>query len=461
MAGIIIRPKLFTPEDYGALGDGTTDDTTAIQSALTAAAGGGKVLLGNRTYRITAALNKPKSVIFEGVGVQSLRQSLTTSLSFDTIMGLQGSVIRQDTAGANVINVPDTAGSSYIRGMGLTFGAAIRHRNTGHGIYGVPTSTYLGGHDHGICEGEWNDIVVFGHDGNHYAYNTINPLLLNFRNLRSYGGGGHRMECDSFGGNYGNAILDGCYSMVYCLGTAHGAHFLGRATGSTGLLNLLGFHRFQVNLHSTSAFPGETTPPNEATQEGVKFGANVSRVYILGLDVEPETVKVTLPADRFFHSAESIPGDRTGKLYDIWSVPTVSRKMKSDLSLEGSGYYDFGASAYMAGARPGLGTTPPSPVQAAATSGDHSGTVTFGTGSAPSAGQMVRMTLHQTSRPAGRIFLNANNAATQALGLYATKNMGGAGNAFMLSFDVCAANAPAALQANTVYSFDFRVEYST
>lgn len=43
-------------DDFGAVGNGTTDDTVAIQAAITAAGANAKVLLGNRTYKITSTL---------------------------------------------------------------------------------------------------------------------------------------------------------------------------------------------------------------------------------------------------------------------------------------------------------------------------------------------------------------------------------------------------------------------
>jgi hypothetical protein len=50
------------PEKYGAVGDGTTDDTTALQAALDAAvAARGRVVLGPKTYKITAALTIPET----------------------------------------------------------------------------------------------------------------------------------------------------------------------------------------------------------------------------------------------------------------------------------------------------------------------------------------------------------------------------------------------------------------
>lgn len=55
---------------YGAVGDGATNDTTAIQNALTAAgnAGGGIVLFPKGTYKTTAALTIPAGVSLLGVG---------------------------------------------------------------------------------------------------------------------------------------------------------------------------------------------------------------------------------------------------------------------------------------------------------------------------------------------------------------------------------------------------------
>jgi parallel beta-helix repeat protein len=57
--------------DYGAVGDGVTDDTAAIQAALNAAE---NVVLPVGKYRITAALNVPKNTSFVGAsGVSNNR----------------------------------------------------------------------------------------------------------------------------------------------------------------------------------------------------------------------------------------------------------------------------------------------------------------------------------------------------------------------------------------------------
>lgn len=104
----------FSVGDYGAVGDGTTDDTAAIQAAIDAAeaAGGGEVKLLGNTYLISSTLNINESnVSLRGEGDTWVQQghpniraqaatrilwdataSASTMVKFETLAGEQNKV---------------------------------------------------------------------------------------------------------------------------------------------------------------------------------------------------------------------------------------------------------------------------------------------------------------------------------------------------------------------------------
>lgn len=95
----------------------------------------------------------------------------------------------------------------------------------------------------------------------------------------------------------------------------------------------------------------------------------------------------------------------------------------------------------------GAGTAPPAVVVVAGTT-DKRGQMTWGTGTSPAAGNQVVVTFGSVQSSYGSMDIQAKNSVTQALGLYVV-------SATTSGFTVAAANAPAASQANTVFSFDY------
>lgn len=89
---------------YGALGDGSTDDTTKIQAALTAAAiNGGIVFFPPGTYRITANLSVGGNVDIWGCGPAA-------------------SYVRQDTGSVDILNyVTGTKDWQTVQGLRLDY----------------------------------------------------------------------------------------------------------------------------------------------------------------------------------------------------------------------------------------------------------------------------------------------------------------------------------------------------
>jgi parallel beta-helix repeat protein len=78
----MIQGATYNVLDYGAVGDGIANDTTAIQAALTAAftAGGGSVYVPTGTYKITLPLIVRSNTSLYGDGASSVIYNTTTVL---------------------------------------------------------------------------------------------------------------------------------------------------------------------------------------------------------------------------------------------------------------------------------------------------------------------------------------------------------------------------------------------
>jgi len=91
--------EVFNVKDYGAVGDGTTDDTTAIQAAIDAAeaAGGETVWLAGGTYLVNSTIVVRDRVSMVGAGVASVltTASAITILSTEANANADGDYARR------------------------------------------------------------------------------------------------------------------------------------------------------------------------------------------------------------------------------------------------------------------------------------------------------------------------------------------------------------------------------
>jgi len=108
-------------KDMGAVGDGVTNDTSAVQAALdrASAEGGGTVFFPPGTYLITSTLTLAANVSMEGVGSAVC-------------------IIKQSTAATNGITAT-TAGNNRIQGLQVTHSGT----STGVGVSFVTTTNVM------------------------------------------------------------------------------------------------------------------------------------------------------------------------------------------------------------------------------------------------------------------------------------------------------------------------------
>jgi hypothetical protein len=149
----------ITPQDYGAVGNGTADDTTAIQSALTAAAGK-SLYFPAATYKTTAALTVPIGSHINILGD-----------------GPSNSVINQTSTTLNALTITDAIGVT-IQGIGFT------GPSSGSGI-GI---SFVLGSNANTFQCDLRDISVSGF-GSH-GVSIATPTLCNLVRVVSQNNGG-------------------------------------------------------------------------------------------------------------------------------------------------------------------------------------------------------------------------------------------------------------------------------
>lgn len=173
-----------TPQDYGALGNGTNDDTSAIQAAITAiaAAGGGILFVPAGTYKLTAALSLTSANVVSFLG-----------------LGPGISVFNQTSTSANGIfyNPSSTLSYASITNMSVTGPGS----GTGVGIFLEANS---GAAQVTSCNLENVTVSGFGS----HNIEIVTGVGTSLDTVNSTSSGGH---CYFLSGGTGN-VMDNCYA---------------------------------------------------------------------------------------------------------------------------------------------------------------------------------------------------------------------------------------------------------
>lgn len=130
-AAAVITPKVFDASGYGATGDGTTDDTTALAALFTAASGATARLASGRTYKTTSQLTLPAGTILDlngatisaahtGYGIYIAGSNVTIQNGFITKAADQG-VYAAGSMGIYAIGTVNGAGVAPTKITNLRF----------------------------------------------------------------------------------------------------------------------------------------------------------------------------------------------------------------------------------------------------------------------------------------------------------------------------------------------------
>lgn len=424
-----------------AISPGFSGNYASPQEAVDAAPDGGTVILKPGDSPITTPLVISKNLNLVGSGISSpLGAAAASANGSGPLIApyLKGSVLVQSGVGQDGIQITGTGITVNIRDLGIRFADAIKFRTTGHGIIAQAPVVTLG-HDLSIVNSRWDNIAVYGHDGNHYGYRIVNQLMNTLSHLRAWGGGGFHFKGDGDVVLTGNSTVEHPYIWMFAGGSAH-AYLLEARTPNS--LNLMVIRRPQV---LATAVPPEVAglgvPSISAAQYMFRPIGGVSRVVVE--DPDFEGFDFDNPIDFTGTSAADIlvrPGGFMGGP-DVTVVPFATE-----------GLAENAVENFTLTAGPGAGVTTGGVASRPLGGNDNDGMIRIQTGTVPAgAGNLICSVRFKKTGPRFSIILKETNDNITPGLTYFPYNVNGN---FNTGFDVYSNTA---LGASKTYDFFYSV----
>jgi len=217
-----------------------TDNTAAISAGIATAQGtGGSVYLPAGDYCIQGlTISAPIQVYGDGVSADFGPDSADDD--FPTVAPyLTGTVLHMMAPNTDAIQATAIGQSTQFFNFGIKFDPVIAFWQTGNGI-----NATSGGGNWAVGNSTWQNLKVWGQDGNHYGYLCDNCYLNTYIHLAAFGGGGIHFYSDG-GCCSGNSTIIEAYSALMAGGNASG--FLIDSQPGGAQQNLYTFIRPETN----------------------------------------------------------------------------------------------------------------------------------------------------------------------------------------------------------------------
>lgn len=486
MSFIALTPPLYVNVmQYGATGNGSTDDTTAIQNAINAAGGiaGSSVFFPAGTYIVSATITFPGNISLVGVGDADggtiIKAKAGTNLT-TPVLASQDWYNNSTTCG-NPVEIRDLKidGNSANNG---TSGTAA------HGIVAMNFWSIFERLSIINTTGDGFQFTAHSRNGTHIT-NTCVEAKISRLQIRSVGGNGIRINDN---GSPQNSCTDGF--IQDCIITAVGARGISADVGAGWILT--GNHIYSTVTDAiviskcyatrvignyidgygsgTSTFiagismscidgRGSSCIANHVGFESSSATGPYQAIRITGAGSATSICLVTNNTVRGNAASGSLGYvlqtnvSQQGQPWIVYfhdnDAQNVATYSSIDSYVTGGDLTVLNHITLMgpsptAAAGAGAGTTPPSP-SLNVNCTDMAGLINFGTGTAPTTGNQVVVTFAKQFAHFPFVSLTPANAATAALQLYASSNAS--------TFTVSANVAPAASQSNTTYGFYYHI----
>ncbi len=418
-------------KDYGATGDGTTDDTAAIASAVSvaSAAGGGVVYFPAGTYLVSSALAGVSGVRLTGAH-RSVSQIFSTSspvlaLGGSFISGMEIDHLTLQATDADLITGADLK-ALYLHDCRLIQNSAA------YAIWNAPSASLMI-----ECVFERNIESVAG------SPRSVAAWHLN--GIGTYGAMNANTWRDSVCTNSGADDTQYWYQVsASASGATKDSNTWDDITFENplgGMINLQSATRSRIQmcmawdasatiartLIAVEAYPGA----GPCADTLIIGGPRASSGFAMGSGVYDISVDETAVHTTIIHPTKN-------SLIDLGGSTGVS-------IVGAPAFLSVSGATTTAAAGPGAGGSAPAPVVTAGPD-NRSGLITFGSGSAPTTGTQVEVRFGTPFAVTPTVLITPANGPTAGL-LCAVESVSATG------FNLVAGNAPAAAESDTHYGF--------